>query len=66
MNWVPKVAAGWHLCLVVAERLLDGDPIEPISGADAMRYSGGSASTSVRPESLGIEGARFPTPAAGG
>ena len=24
-DWVPKVAAGWHICLVVAERLLDGD-----------------------------------------
>lgn len=36
--WVPKVAAGWHLCLVVAERLLDGRPIEPIRGADAKRY----------------------------
>ena len=35
---LPKVAAGWHLCLVVAERLLDGRPIEPIRGEDAMNY----------------------------
>jgi uncharacterized protein YndB with AHSA1/START domain len=35
---VPKVAAGWHLCLVVAEHLLDGAPIGPIVGEDAMRY----------------------------
>lgn len=28
-EWVPKVAAGWHLCLVVAEHLLDGQPIGP-------------------------------------
>ena len=35
---VPKVAAGWHLCLVVAERLLDGAPIGPIRGSDAMNY----------------------------
>ena len=35
---MPKVAAGWHLCLVVAERLLDGQPIEPIRGEDAMNY----------------------------
>jgi uncharacterized protein YndB with AHSA1/START domain len=34
----PKAAAGWHLCLLVAERLLDGDPIPPIRGADAMNY----------------------------
>jgi uncharacterized protein YndB with AHSA1/START domain len=37
-NMVPKVAAGWHLCLDVAEHLLDGDPIEPIRGADAVNY----------------------------
>jgi uncharacterized protein YndB with AHSA1/START domain len=34
----PRAAAGWHLCLVVAERLLDGTPIGPIRGADAMNY----------------------------
>ena len=37
-DWMPKVAAGWHLCLVVAERLLDGRPIPPIVGQDAMNY----------------------------
>jgi uncharacterized protein YndB with AHSA1/START domain len=35
---VPMVASGWHLCLVVAERLLDGEPIAPIRGQDALRY----------------------------
>jgi uncharacterized protein YndB with AHSA1/START domain len=37
-TWVPKVAAGWHLCLVVAERLLDRRPIDPIRGEDARRF----------------------------
>lgn len=37
-TWVPKVAAGWHLCLVVAEHLLDGEPIAPIRGASARDY----------------------------
>ena len=37
-DWVPKVAAGWHLCLDVAERLLDGDPVGPIRGEDAKNY----------------------------
>lgn len=37
-DWVTKVAAGWHLCLVVAERLLDGRPIPPIRGEDARRH----------------------------
>ena len=31
-------AAGWHLCLVVAERLLDGNPIAPIVGTRALEY----------------------------
>jgi uncharacterized protein YndB with AHSA1/START domain len=35
---MPKMAAGWHLCLDVAERLLDGEPIEPIRGEDARNY----------------------------
>jgi uncharacterized protein YndB with AHSA1/START domain len=37
-RWVPKVAAGWHLCLVVAEHLLNGEPIAPIRGEDARNY----------------------------
>jgi uncharacterized protein YndB with AHSA1/START domain len=34
-----KAAAGWHLCLLVAERSLDGQPIAPIRG-DAARQFG--------------------------
>ena len=37
-EWVPKVAAGWHLCLLVAERLLDGHPIDPIRGQEAHNH----------------------------
>jgi uncharacterized protein YndB with AHSA1/START domain len=37
-DWLPKVAAGWHLCLLVAERLLDGRPIAPIRGEDARNF----------------------------
>lgn len=34
-DWIPKVAAGWHICLDVAEKLLEGHPIAPIRGAAA-------------------------------
>jgi len=34
-EWLAKVAAGWHLCVTVAERLLDGEPVGPIRGAAA-------------------------------
>ena len=32
------VAAGWHLCLDVAEHLLAGDPVEPIVGTKALDH----------------------------
>ncbi len=37
-DMVAMVAAGWHLCLVVAEHLLDGEPIGVIRGRDAMDH----------------------------
>jgi uncharacterized protein YndB with AHSA1/START domain len=37
-DFVPKAAAGWHLCIDVMEHLLDGRPIEPIRGRDAMNH----------------------------
>jgi uncharacterized protein YndB with AHSA1/START domain len=37
-DWLPKVTAGWHICLDVAERLLDGDPVGPIRGRDALDH----------------------------
>ncbi len=37
-EWAPRTAAGWHLCLVVAEHLLGGDPIGPIIGDNARNY----------------------------
>ncbi|MFC0504066.1 SRPBCC family protein [Micromonospora costi] len=35
---VPMVTAGWHICLDVAARLLDGDPVGPIRGMEAMDF----------------------------
>jgi uncharacterized protein YndB with AHSA1/START domain len=37
-DWLPKAAAGWHLCVDVLERLLDGEPIGPIRGNAAMDH----------------------------
>ncbi|SCL38275.1 Uncharacterized conserved protein YndB, AHSA1/START domain [Micromonospora rhizosphaerae] len=34
----PMMAAGWHLCLDVADHLLEGDPVGPIRGAEAMNF----------------------------
>jgi uncharacterized protein YndB with AHSA1/START domain len=37
-DMIPKAAAGWHLCLFVAEAVLNGDDIAPIRGGDARNY----------------------------
>jgi len=37
-EWLSKVAAGWHICLDVAQVLLDGQPIGPIRGREALEY----------------------------
>jgi uncharacterized protein YndB with AHSA1/START domain len=37
-DWMSKVAAGWHICLDVAELLLDGRPIGVIRGSEARDF----------------------------
>lgn len=37
-DWIPSVAAGWHLCLEVARRMLDGEPVPRIVGSEAKDY----------------------------
>ena len=54
-SWVPKVVAGWHLCLDVAERLLDGDPVPVIRGREAMNH-GWQDLHDAYAAKLGIEG----------
>jgi uncharacterized protein YndB with AHSA1/START domain len=58
-EWLPRVAAGWHICLVVAERLLDGRPIGPIVGREAKRH-GWDALHDAYAAALGVRGAGFP------
>ncbi|GAA1885128.1 SRPBCC family protein [Asanoa iriomotensis] len=37
-SWIPQVAAGWHICLDVADRLLAGNPVGPIRGNEARAH----------------------------
>jgi uncharacterized protein YndB with AHSA1/START domain len=53
-GWVPKVAAGWHLCLDVADRLLAGVDVQPIRGAESHAYGWGDLAAAYGRE-LGIE-----------
>jgi uncharacterized protein YndB with AHSA1/START domain len=58
-GWVPRVAAGWHLCLVVMDRLLAGAPIGPIVGAQSRAY-GWERLHDAYAATLGVEGAGWP------
>ena len=39
-NFIAMGAAGWHICLDVLERSLDGQPVGRIVGMDAMKFDG--------------------------
>jgi uncharacterized protein YndB with AHSA1/START domain len=57
--FVPKIAAGWHICLDVAEHLLDGQPVGPIRGSEARDY-GWDGLNDAYAEKLGIPSTGFP------
>src|ERR1700683_520860 len=48
-------AAGWHICFDVLERLLSGDPLGRIAGADAMKFEGWQRLNVEYAQQFGIE-----------
>ena len=48
-------AAGWHVCLDVLDRLLGGDPLGRIVGADAMKLEGWQRLTVEYAEQFGVD-----------
>ncbi len=58
-TWVPKAAAGWHICLDVAERALDGHPIGRIVAGDAKRF-GWERLNADYAERFGVENTGWP------
>jgi uncharacterized protein YndB with AHSA1/START domain len=58
-TWIPKVAAGWHLCLDVAERALAGEPMGRIVGKEARRF-GWDRLNDAYAAQLGIENTGWP------
>jgi uncharacterized protein YndB with AHSA1/START domain len=48
-------AAGWHICFDVLERLLAGEPIGPIFGAEAMKFDGWQRLTTEYAQQFGVE-----------
>jgi len=48
-------AAGWHICFDVLERLLAGEPIGRIAGAEAMKFAGWQRLNAEYAKQFGIE-----------
>jgi len=48
-------AAGWHICFDVLERLLAGDPIGRIAGAEAMKFGGWQRLNAEYAKQFGVE-----------
>ena len=59
-------AAGWHISFDVLDRLLGGQPIARIAGADAMKFAGWQRLVAVYAEQFGVEAPNWPPKAAKG
>jgi uncharacterized protein YndB with AHSA1/START domain len=57
-------AAGWHICFDVLDRLLSGTPINPIVGAEAMKFAGWQRLNAEYAKQFGIETPKWSPPAA--
>ena len=59
-GFISMGAAGWHICLDVLERLLAGQPIGRIVGADAMKFGGWQRLNAEYAKQFGIEAPAWP------
>jgi uncharacterized protein YndB with AHSA1/START domain len=57
-------AAGWHISFDVLERLLAGEPIERVAGAEAMKFDGWQRLNAEYARQFGNEPPRWPPKAA--
>jgi hypothetical protein len=57
-------AAGWHICFDVLERLLAGEPIGRIAGADAVKFGGWQRLNAEYATQFGVSTPNRPAPAA--
>lgn len=54
-NYISMGAAGWHVCFDVLERLLAGQPIGRIVGADALKFDGWQRLNAEYAKQFGVE-----------
>ena len=57
-------AAGWHIAFDVLDRLLGGNPISRIAGADAMKLAGWQRLVAEYAKQFGVEPPKWQPPAA--
>jgi uncharacterized protein YndB with AHSA1/START domain len=63
-RFIAMGAAGWHICLDVLDRLLDGQPIGRIAGPEAMQFNGWQRLHAEYAKQFGIEVVNWPPPQA--
>ena len=59
-RFISMGAAGWHVCLDVLDRLLDGSPIGRIVGGDAMKIDGWQRLNAEYAQQFGVEAPAWP------
>ncbi len=63
-RFISMGAAGWHICFDVLDRLLSGNPISRIVGAEAMKFSGWQRLNAEYAKQFGIKAPNWPPQAA--
>jgi uncharacterized protein YndB with AHSA1/START domain len=59
-GFISMGAAGWHICFDVLDRLLDGDPIGRLVGADALAFGGWQRLNLEYAKQFGVEPPAWP------
>ena len=54
-RFIAMGAAGWHICLDVLDRFLDGNPVGRIAGPETMKFEGWQRLNKEYGEQFGIE-----------
>jgi uncharacterized protein YndB with AHSA1/START domain len=60
-RFISMGAAGWHICFEVLERLLAGQPIGRIAGAEAMKFGGWQRLNAEYARQFGVELPAWPS-----
>jgi len=59
-RYISMGAAGWHIALDVLDRLLSGNPLSRIAGADAMKFAGWQRLNAEYAQLFGTEVPKWP------